>query len=188
MVKVSVYIGTSLDGFIARENGDIGWLDRANKNVTPGEDFGFNNFIQSVDLIVMGRKTFEQVKIFDKWPYMDKKLVVLTTKNLEIPEKLKRVTITSGTFIPEKLIRELSDQPIDHIYVDGGLVIQEFLSAGLVDEITVTIVSIIIGRGKSFSKLLPKDLYLNHLKTTVYEFGFVQNKYRITNLKKGKTY
>lgn len=86
MVKVSVYIGTSLDGFIARENGDIGWLDEANKNVTPGEDFGFNNFIESVDLIVMGRKTFEQVKVFDNWPYMDKRLIVLTTKTFKSPK------------------------------------------------------------------------------------------------------
>lgn len=185
MVKVSVYIGTSLDGFIARENGDIGWLDEANKNVTPGEDFGFNNFIESVDLIVMGRKTFEQVKVFDNWPYMDKRLIVLTTKNLQIPEKLERFTTTSSTFVPEKLISELSDQHVDHIYIDGGLVIQEFLSAGLVDEIIVTIVPIIIGRGKSFSKLVSKDLHLNHLKTTVYEFGFIQNKYRITKLIKG---
>jgi len=107
-----------------------------------------------------------------------------SNKNLEIPEKLKRIATTSNTLNPSKLIRELSDQSIDHIYVDGGLVIQEFLSAGLVDEITVTIVPIVIGRGKSFSKLLPQDLHLNHLKTTVYEFGFVQNKYKINNLKK----
>jgi len=65
MVKVSVYIGTSLDGFIAREDGDIGWLNNANKNVSPGEDFGFNRFLESVDLIVMGRKTFEQVNAFE---------------------------------------------------------------------------------------------------------------------------
>lgn len=185
VVKVSVYIGTSLDGFIAREDGDIDWLDNANKNVTPGEDFGFNKFLESVDLIVMGRKTFEQVNAFENWPYKDRKLVVLTSKrNLEIPEKLKRNVSISNTLNPAKLIRELSDQSINHIYVDGGLVIQEFLSARLVDEITVTIVPIIIGRGKSFSKLLPKDLHLAHLKTTVYEFGFVQNKYKINNLKK----
>ncbi len=185
MVKVSVYIGSILDGFIAREDGDIGWLDDANKNVTPGEDFGFHRFLESVDLIVMGRKTFEQVQALENWTYEDKKLIVLTSKrNLEIPEKLKRIATTSNTLNPTKLIKELSDQSINHIYIDGGLVIQEFLSAGLVDEITVTIVPIIIGRGISFSKLLPKDLHLDHLKTTVYEFGFVQNKYKINNLKK----
>jgi riboflavin biosynthesis pyrimidine reductase len=82
------------------------------------------------------------------------------------------------------LIKELSDQSINHIYVDGGTVIQDFLSSGLVDEITVTIVPILIGKGKSFSGLLSKDLYLQALKTTVYDFGFVQNKYKINKEEK----
>ena len=179
MMKVSVYIGISLDGFIARENGDIGWLDKANQKVTPGEDFGFHKFIESVDLIVMGRRTFEQVASFDTWPYRDKKLIVLSSKKIEIPQKLKKTVTTSNTLFPNKLIKELSDQSVDHIYVDGGIVIQEFLLARLVDEITVTIVPILIGKGKSFSGLLSEDLYLHHLKTTVYDFGFVQSKYKI---------
>jgi dihydrofolate reductase len=179
MVKVSVFIGTSLDGFIAREDGDIGWLDAANMKVTPGEDFGFGSFLESVDLIIMGRKTFEQVITFDKWQYKDTKMIVLTSKNIEIPEKLKKTVTISNTSSPEQLIRELFDQSINHIYVDGGIVIQDFLSAGLVDEITVTIVPILIGKGKSFSRLLPKDVILHHLKTTIYDFGFVKNKYKI---------
>lgn len=179
MVKVSVFIGTSLDGFIARENGDIDWLDDANKQVTPGEDFGFKSFLESVDQIIMGRKTFDQVMKFDNWPYNNTKMIVLTSKNIEIPEKLRETVTTSNTSSPEQLIKELSDQSINHIYIDGGLVIQDFLSARLVDEITVTIVPILIGKGKSFSGLLSKDLSLQHLKTTVYNFGFVQIKYKI---------
>jgi dihydrofolate reductase len=179
MVKVSVFVGTSLDGFIARENGDIGWLDDANKKVTSGEDFGFSSFLGSVDLIIMGRKTFEQVVSFDHWPYKETRMIVLTSKNIEIPEKLKK-TVTRGSVLsPEQLISELSGQSVNHIYVDGGIVIQDFLSARLVDEITVTIIPILIGKGKSFSGLLSKDLFLQHLKTTVYDFGFVQNKYKI---------
>ena len=179
MVKVSVYIGISLDGFIARENGDIGWLDKANQKVTPGEDFGFHKFLESVDLIVMGRRTFQQVSSFDTWPYKDNKLIVLTSKKIEIPEKLRKSVTTSNTLFPKKLIKELSYRSVDHIYVDGGIVIREFLLARLVDEITVTIVPILIGKGKSFSGILSEDLHLRHLKTTVYDFGFVQNKYKI---------
>lgn len=179
MVKVSVFIGTSLDGYIARENGGIDWLDDANKKVTPGEDFGFKSFLESVDQIIMGRKTFEQVITFDNWPYNNTKMIVLTSKNIEIPEKLKETVTTSDSSSPKQLINELSDQSINHIYADGGKVIQDFLSAGLVDEITVTIVPIILGKGKSYSRLLPKDLSLQRLKTTVYDFGFVQNKYKI---------
>ena len=179
MVKVSVFIGTSLDGFIARENGDIDWLDDANKQVTPGEDFGFKSFLESVDQIIMGRKTFDQVMNFDNWPYNNTKMIVLTSKNIEIPEKLRETVTTSNTSSPEQLIKELSDQSTNHIYIDGGIVIQDFLSARLVDEITVTIVPVLIGKGKSFSGLLLKDSSLEHLKTTVYNFGFVQIKYKI---------
>lgn len=179
MVKISVFIGTSLDGFIARENGDIDWLDDANKKVTPNEDFGFNSFIESVDLIVMGRKTFEQVMIFDRWLYKDTKMIVLTSKTIEIPQKLKKTVTISNTSSPKQLIKGLSDESINHIYVDGGKVIQDFLSAGLVDEITVTIIPVLIGKGRSFSGLLSKDIFLQHIKTTVYDFGFVQNKYKL---------
>jgi dihydrofolate reductase len=184
VVKVSVYIGTSLDGFIARENGDTGWLDNSNRKATPGEDFGFNSFLESVDLIVMGRKTFEQAITFNDWSYKDTKMIVLTSKDVEIPAKLKKTVTTSNTLSSAQFIKELSVQSINHIYVDGGTVIQDFLSAGLVDEITVTIVPILIGKGKSFSGLLPRDLYLQLLKTTVYDFGFVQNKYKINKREK----
>ncbi|MDQ2686203.1 MAG: dihydrofolate reductase family protein [Thermoproteota archaeon] len=179
MVKVSVFIGTSVDGFIAREDGDIGWLDEANKMAPPGEDFGFNGFLGSVDLIIMGRKTFEQVITFDRWSYKETRMIVLTSKNIPIPKKLEKTVTTYDVPSPKQLINELSHQSVDHVYIDGGIVIQDFLSAGLVDEITVTIVPILIGKGKSFSGLLAKDLFLQHLKTTVYDFGFVQNKYKV---------
>jgi dihydrofolate reductase len=129
----------------------------------------------------MGRKTFEQVMTFDNWQYNNTKIIVLTSKNIEIPEKLKQTVTTCNTTSPKQLIKELSDQSINHIYIDGGTVIQDFLSAGLVDEITVTIVPILIGKGKSFSGLLSKDLSLEHLKSTVFNFGFVQVKYKINN-------
>src|SRR3989337_3382184 len=109
MTKVSVFIGTSLDGFIAREDGDISWSDSANKKATPGEDFGFNSFLESVDLIVMGRKTFEQVITFNDWSYKDTKMIVLTSNDIEIPEKLKKTVTTSNTLSSAKLIKELSD-------------------------------------------------------------------------------
>lgn len=178
MVKVSVFIGVSLDGFIAKLDGNIDWLNEANKKVTSGEDFGFNSFLDSVDCIVMGRKTFEQVITFDEWAYREIKMIVLTTKNIEIPNRLKGIVSTSSLSAAQ-LIKQLIDESIKHVYADGGLVIQDFLSSGLVNEITVTTVPILIGKGKSFSNSLTTDLNLTHLKTTVFNFGFVQNKYRI---------
>ena len=96
----------------------------------------------------MGRKTFEQVMTFDNWPYNNTKMIVLTSKNVEIPEKLTETVTTSNISSPKQLVKELSYQSVNHIYVDGGMVIQDFLSARLVDEITVTIVPILIGKGK----------------------------------------
>ena len=87
----------------------------------------------------MGRKTFEQVMTFDNWPYNNTKMIVLTSKNVEIPEKLKETVTTSNISSPKQLVKELSYQSVNHIYVDGDMVIQDFLSARLVDEITVTI-------------------------------------------------
>src|SRR4051794_5564190 len=95
MVKVSVFIGTSLDGYISRGDGGIDWLEKANKKVTSGEDFGFNSFLNSIDLIIMGRKTFEQVITFEGWLYKDTKIMVMSTKQIEIPSNLmKTVTVT----------------------------------------------------------------------------------------------
>lgn len=176
--KVSVFIGMSLDGFIARKDGDIKWLDNENKKVTYEEDFGFTHFMQSVDVLVMGRNTYEQVLTFDNWPYKVKRVIVLSTKDSHIPSDLSKI-VTISQESPKELVKRLSGQGIKHVYVDGGFTIQSFLFEDLIDEITVTIVPILIGEGKSFVKSLPGDISLIRLKTTVFEFGFVQIKYRI---------
>lgn len=177
-MRVTAFIGISLDGFIARIDGTIDWLTKDDDKVTPGEDFGFGNFLASVDLIVMGRSTFEQVITFDSWPYNDKKILVLASNPVHIPQKLlDYVEITRES--PKQLIDMLSSRSISHVYVDGGKVIQSFLSEGLIDELTVTIVPILIGKGRSFSASITNDVLLNNSKTTVYEFGAVQIKYAI---------
>ncbi len=180
MVKVSVFIGTSLDGYISRGDGRIDWLEKANKRVTSGEDFGFNSFLNSIDLLIMGRKTFEQVIKFEGWLYKDTKIIVMSARQIEIPGNLMgAVTVTKES--PTQLIGRLSNESIKHVYVDGGMVIHSFLASRLVNEITVTIVPILIGNGKSFSGILPMDISLQHLKTTVFESGFVQIQYRVIN-------
>jgi dihydrofolate reductase len=180
MVKVSVFIGTSLDGYISRSDGGIDWLEKAHKKVTSGEDFGFNSFLNSMDLLVMGRKTFEQVLTFEDWPYKNTKIIVMSSKQIEIPGHLRgKVTVTKES--PTQLMERLSNETVKHVYVDGGTVIRGFLASSLVNEITVTIVPILIGDGKSFSGMLPVDISLQHLKTTVFESGFVQIQYGVIN-------
>ncbi len=154
-VKISVYIATSLDGFIARKNGDIDWLPAPDNSA---EDYGYKEFISSVDLIVMGRNTHEKVLTFETWPYPDKKVNVL---NLS----------------PRDLINILTDKGIRHIYLDGGKTIQRFLMEGLVDEITITTIPVLIGDGLSLFGPLLKDLKFRLLGSNHFNNGFVQSKY-----------
>lgn len=176
MMKVSAFLGISLDGFIARKNGDIDWLDKANQKVHQDEDFGYSHFMESVDILIMGRNTYEQVLTFDKWPYKDKKVIVLSTKDVKIPVNLLN-HVSPLKESPKNLVKQLSEKGVKHIYIDGGLTIQSFLQAGLIDEITITIVPVLIGEGKSLFGPLIHDISLLPIKTSTFDFGFVQIKY-----------
>ena len=177
-MKVSVYIATSLDGFIARSDGGLDWLDAANAIVPDGEDLGFQAFIDSVDALIMGRKTFEQVLSFGAWPYGRTPVVVLSRNSLSFPPSLPdTVTHASGP-LPD-LLKRLSDDGVEHVYVDGGTTIQGFLSEGLVDEITVTVIPVVLGGGIPLFGSLEHDINLTHLRTTAFDFGFVQTTYSV---------
>lgn len=174
--KVSIYIATSLDGIIARKNGDIDWLaDSANQN---GEDYGYQHFIDSIDVIVMGRHTFETALTFKAWPYTNKRVVVLSTRTLKIPNRLpKNVTVQNAS--PSILLESLSGDGAAHLYVDGGNTIQRFLTAGLVDELTITRIPILLGDGLPLFGSSDHDIKLQHLETKAFANGFVQSKYRV---------
>jgi dihydrofolate reductase len=174
--KASVFIATSLDGFISRSNGDIDWLLEANKVVPPGEDCGFNAFISTVDVLVMGRNTFEQVIGFDSWPYGDTRMIVLSSRPIAIPPHLAG-TVSGSSESPEELVARLADEGAQHLYVDGGITIQRFLEAGLIDELTITTIPILLGDGKPLFGSHKSDIPLVHVRTHAYEFGFVQSVY-----------
>jgi len=182
-MKVSVYIATSLDGFIARENGDLDWLPGAqegsNGDVERGaEDYGYHEFIDSIDVLVMGRNTFEKVMSFGQWPYGNKRVVVLTNRPVHIPSNLIE-NVEPKSCSPSELINELSESGAQHLYIDGGNTIQAFLDAGLIQEITLTKLPILIGSGIPLFGLLSKDIHLAHIETRSFEGGFVQSRYRV---------
>lgn len=183
--KISVYIATSLDGFIARKNGDIDWLIDDDEPPKPlddpqiKEDYGYREFINSVDVLVMGRKTFEKALTFGQWPYKDKNVVVLSTGTLSIPDLLHDI-VTVISMSPMDLAEYLSEQGATHIYVDGGNTIQRFIAAGLVDEMTITRIPVLIGDGIPLFGPLDKDVALTHVFTRKFENGYVQSKYRFT--------
>lgn len=175
-IRASVFIATSLDGFISRKDGSIDWLNEANTTIPPGEDCGYKVFADSVDVLVMGRNTFDQVRTFDPWPYGDKRLVVLSSGAVEIPEPLRK-TVSSSAETPVTLLRRLESEGIQHVYVDGGITIQRFLAAGLIDELTITLIPVLLGEGRPLFGALEKDVKLKLLRSKAYDFGFVQVTY-----------
>lgn len=177
-MKASVYIATSLDGFIARRDGSIDWLNEAHGLVPEGEDCGFKSFMDSVDALIMGRKTFEQVLSFGQWPYGNTPLIVLSHNPVTIPSHLPD-TVSCSSEAPPALLERLSTQGINHVYVDGGSTIQGFLVESLIDEITITRIPVAIGDGIPLFGSMSKDLKLSHVGTKTYDFGFIQTTYRI---------
>ncbi len=174
-MKLSAYIATSLDGYIARENGDLDWLPGSDGE-TDGEDYGFGSFLESVDTLVMGRNTYEMVMSFGIWPYGKKRVIVMSTRQISIPEELTD-TVEARSCSPIELIDELTISDVKHIYVDGGKTIQGFIKADLLNEITITTVPVLIGSGIPLFGIVDSDVELRHLETQSFENGFVQSKY-----------
>ncbi len=177
-MKCSVFIATSLDGFIARRDGSIDWLMRASAGAPKGEDFGYEKFLASIDVLVMGRNTFERVLGFDEWPYGDKRIVVLSSRAIEIPAPLA-ASVTSSAEASGDLVGRLSAEGAQHLYIDGGVTIQRFLAAGLIDELTITVIPVLLGEGKPLFGPLDKDIPLTHIETRIFDIGFVQLVYRV---------
>lgn len=176
-IKVSVFMATSLDGFIARPDGDIAWLHEVDP-IGGGDDAGYGAFFNSIDVLVMGRGSFEKVMEFDPWPYGTKPVIVLSKNLKEVPEKLHDV-VTIETCTPQELVEKLSQAGYKHMYLDGGRIIQSFLQEGLVDEMTLTTIPILIGKGRALFGELENDVKLRHLGTQSWDNGFIQSQYQV---------
>ena len=175
-MKASVYIATSVDGFIARPDGDIDWLGEPAED---GEDFGYEEFMATVDHLVMGRHTFEKVLSFGQWPYA-KPVVVLTSRPLKVPEDIaSKVEVMSGP--PEQILDELAKRGSQHLYIDGGKTIQLFLSAGLIQRVIISRIPVLIGEGIPLFGPLPQDIQLRHKATRTFANGVVQCEYQVVS-------
>jgi dihydrofolate reductase len=171
-MKTSVYIGTSLDGFIARKDGDIDWLVQfANDEAI----HAYKEFINGIDAIVIGRGTFEKVLSFSSWPY-EKEVFVLSTSIKQVPE-IVREKVTVLSMKPGDLLRYLSGKGFSGIYVDGGKVIQDFLKEDIIDELIISKVPILIGSGIPLFGHLDNDLQFKHIRTEVQSNGLVRSYY-----------
>jgi len=172
-MSVSVFIGTSVDGFIARTNGALDFLPEGG-----GEPHGYNEFIASVDAIVIGRKTFETVLAFDTWPYGDKRVVVLSSRPVDLSAVRGGVVEQMGG-PPAEIVSQLAARGIHHLYIDGGVTIQGFLRAGVIQRLIITRVPVLIGEGIPLFGSLPHDIRLRHIATRHYPSGLVQSEYQV---------
>lgn len=167
-----VYIGTSLDGFIARKDGDIDWLTQYGNNEAIE---AYNQFMSRVDAIVIGRGTFEKVLSFPSWPY-EKKVFVLSASIKQAPDNLQdKVSVLSMK--PKELLAYLEGKGFAGIYIDGGKVIQEFLKEGLINELIISTAPILIGSGIPLFGSLTSDLQFKHIRTEIQSNGLVRSYY-----------
>lgn len=170
---VSVFIGTSLDGFIARPNGDLDFLPPGG-----GEPHGYDEFIASVDVIVIGRKTFEKVLTLGPWPYGDKRVVVLSSRPVDLSAASGGV-VEQMAGPPAQIVSQLAVGGAHHLYVDGGITIQGFLRAGLIQRLIITRVPVLIGDGVPLFGSLARDIRLRHVATRHYPSGLVSSEYHV---------
>ena len=167
----SVFVGTSLDGFIARRNDSFDFLP------DDCEPHGFEEFMASVDALVMGRNTYDVVAPFESWPYGDKPVFVLS--NRPLPPAPAGAVVERLTGEPSEVVAEMGRRGVGHVYVDGGITIQAFIRAGLVHRIVVTRVPVLIGSGIPLFGELDGDVRLRHVATRAFPSGLVQSEYHL---------
>jgi len=171
-VKGSIFIGVSLDGQIARADGGLDWLPHGN-----GEDYGYDAFMATVDALVMGRGTYDIVRKFDKWFYGTKPVFVLSHRELEPPHDGAVVERLTGT--PAEVAAEMDRRGVKHVYVDGGITIQQFLDAGLIQRLIISRVPVLIGKGIPLFGATSKDIPLKLISTRSWPSGMVQCEYEV---------
>lgn len=170
-MRCSVFAATSLDGFIARPDGALDWLPAGG-----GEPHGYDEFIATVDAILIGRKTFETVLSFEAWPYDRKPVVVLS-------RTLSSVTVPEGAVCermegsPREIVDRLAARGMEHLYVDGGVTVQGFLREGLIQRMTITRIPVLLGSGIPLFGPLTGDVRFEHIATRSFPSGMVQSEY-----------
>lgn len=169
-MECSVFIAVSVDGFIARSDGSLDWLSIVE---SPGEDYGYQRFFDAIDTLVIGRSTYEVALGFDPWPYRGKRCVVLSHREASARHG-EEFFAGEVTALAERLAAEGSKR----VYVDGGAVIRQFLSAGLIDDLTLSVIPLLLGAGiPLFGSGSARDQRLELLGSQSFPSGLVQLRY-----------
>jgi len=168
MKKIIVYIASSLDGYIARENGDIDWLPE-------NTAFGYDEFYKTIDTVVMGKNTYKQVLTFGEYPYKDKSSYVFTRNNDQTKDENTEFVSDVDKFVK----KNISNSEKNIWLVGGAEIISSFLNRGFVDEIILSIIPVVLGKGISLFKNIQNEVKLELIKTTDYD-KLVELHYRVT--------
>lgn len=167
MRKIILFIASSLDGYIARENGKIDWLPENTAS-------GYDDFIKSIDTVIMGKKTYDQVLTFGDYPYKDKKSYVFTRNN-----EYSKNENTEFVHDADKLVKDILSDSGTNIWLIGGAeIISTFVNLGFVDEIIISIIPVVLGKGIPLFKNIEKEVKLELIKTTDYD-ALVELHYKI---------
>jgi len=168
-----VYIAASIDGYIARENGNLDWL--INLPNPDNSDYGFSDLMERIDGIIMGRKTFEAVSGFEKWLY-PKPVFVLSNTLSKLPDAISgKAEIIRGKL--KTILSGLNGRGINNIYIDGGITIQSFLKEDLIDEMIITRIPILLGSGIPLFTPGNRELKFDHFETVIYDNMLVKSRY-----------
>lgn len=169
-----VYIAASIDGYIADSNGELQWLECV-PNPT-GDDFGWAKFMNRIDALIMGRKTFDKVAGFDcPWPY-EKPVFVLSRTMKSIPKGYEgKIELVEGK--PQEVMSALTEKGHKNLYIDGGVTIHNFLEEGLIDELILTTIPVILGGGIPLFKEQPSETYFELKESKVLLNALVMNHY-----------
>ncbi len=175
MPRIKLYIATSLDGFIARENGSIDWLTKYENN--PETDYGYSEFYASIGKVLMGRKTYEQALGFGEWPYREKKSYIFTRQK----EPMRREN--NVEFVSEDIgefVRQLKRNTEEDIWLVGGSqIIKVFFEENLVQDLIVFVVPIILGSGIPLFDHIGKEIGFRTGRVERYENGLVKLEYEV---------
>jgi dihydrofolate reductase len=177
MISGHVFIATSLDGFIARPDGSIDWLEGAN---AAGEDHGYDAFIAGMDAILMGRETFQTVARFEPWPFQLPVMVLSRTLHAErLPVGLDRHVSIVRTLDAARALA--AAQGWQHLYIDGGETVRSAMASGLVRELVISRLPVLLGQGRPLFGPIPADIVLRHVSTRSFASGLVQSRYEVSD-------
>jgi len=175
--RVAVFVGLSVDGYIAGPDDELAWLDEASAGAE-GEDHGYDAFMKGVDAVLLGRRTYEVVVGFPSWPYGGRRVIV-ASRSLPPTGDGRPGSVQVTPEAPAPLLKRLRREGVRKVYLDGGRLITAYLEAGLVDELTLTRLPILLGDGLPLFGRMRRRVRLRHAGTRTFASGLVQSRYDV---------